>query len=163
VQKCNKYDIWVLLDAHQDLYSKKFCGEGFPDWAVERRSFPAPLKVKMEFDEHGYPKREDCLKVEFATFYLTEDLMRFQEDFFTNKRGLMDSFSNMWKTVAAYMSREPNLLGYEIVNEPIGANAYKHPFETITPGVSNNKYLLEAYKQVYRSIREVDNEHLIFF
>lgn len=27
--------IYTILDAHQDLYSPQFCGNGFPDWAVE--------------------------------------------------------------------------------------------------------------------------------
>ena len=26
--------IYVLVDAHQDLLSRYFCGEGIPDWAV---------------------------------------------------------------------------------------------------------------------------------
>jgi endoglycosylceramidase len=26
----------VLLDSHQDLFNKQFCGEGFPDWTVKR-------------------------------------------------------------------------------------------------------------------------------
>lgn len=34
VQKCNKYGIYVILDAHQDLFNRQFCGEGFPDWTI---------------------------------------------------------------------------------------------------------------------------------
>ena len=79
--------------------------------------------------------------------------MRFQEEFFTNKHGLLDSFSQMWQQVAAYMAREPNLLGYEIVNEPMGANFYRSPTDSLLPGVSNNKFLLPAYEKVYRKIR----------
>jgi len=26
VQKCNKYGIYVILDAHQDLFNRQFCG-----------------------------------------------------------------------------------------------------------------------------------------
>jgi endoglycosylceramidase len=29
-----KYNIRVFLDAHQDVFSRFFCGEGVPDWAV---------------------------------------------------------------------------------------------------------------------------------
>ena len=29
--------IYVLLDMHQDVLNEKFCGEGFPDWAVGRQ------------------------------------------------------------------------------------------------------------------------------
>lgn len=32
----NKHGIWVLLDAHQDLFAKQFCGEGLPTWTAKR-------------------------------------------------------------------------------------------------------------------------------
>lgn len=63
MRKCDKYGISVLLDAHQDLFVRQFCGEGLPVWVVQRESFPAPLKLKMRFDDEGFPLREDCLKV----------------------------------------------------------------------------------------------------
>ena len=34
VQRAAKYGIYILLDMHQDVLSRKFCVEGFPDWAV---------------------------------------------------------------------------------------------------------------------------------
>ena len=33
--RAGKYGIYSLLDAHQDVLSQKFCGEGIPDWAVD--------------------------------------------------------------------------------------------------------------------------------
>jgi hypothetical protein len=38
--------------------------------------------------------------------------MQFQEDFFTDKRGLMTHFVKMWEIVASYMQDEPNMIGY---------------------------------------------------
>lgn len=89
--------------------------------------------------------------------------MKFQEDFFTNQNGLLDHFSKMWQIVASYMSNEPNMIGYEILNEPIGANAYKNVADVLQPGVSNNKYMLSAYKQIYKAIRSVDPNTIVFF
>jgi endoglycosylceramidase len=89
--------------------------------------------------------------------------MQFQQDFFTNKRGLLTHFANMWQTVASYMQDEPNLLGYELLNEPIGANAYKNIANVLQPGVSNMKFLLPAYKILYKAIRAVDSKTIIFF
>ena len=34
VSTAAKYGIYTLLDMHQDVMSRKFCVEGFPDWAV---------------------------------------------------------------------------------------------------------------------------------
>lgn len=69
----------------------------------------------------------------------------------------------MWELVASYMSEEPNIIGYELLNEPIGANAYKNVADVLQPGVSNNKYMLSAYKRVYQAIRNVDANRIIFF
>lgn len=78
MQKCNKFGIYVLLDSHQDLFNRQFCGEGFPDWTIERTNFPFPVPIKMDYDEHGNPNRTKCLSVEFALFYTSQDVMRFQ-------------------------------------------------------------------------------------
>jgi hypothetical protein len=69
----------------------------------------------------------------------------------------------MWEIVATYMSNEPNIIGYEILNEPIGANAYKNVADALQPGVSNNKYMLTAYKRIYKTIRAVDPKTIVFF
>ena len=106
---------------------------------------------------------ESCHQVEFALFYTTEDLNKFQQDFFTNKRGLLDHYTKMWEQVAVYMTQEPNLLGYEILNEPIGANGYKNLANVLEPGVSNNKFLLPAYQKIYAGIRKHDKRNLVFF
>jgi aryl-phospho-beta-D-glucosidase BglC (GH1 family) len=61
------------------------------------------------------------------------------------------------------MSEEPNLLGYEFINEPMGYDAYVSPGDTLLPGSVNNKYLLPAYKRIYQAIRKNDKKGLIFF
>lgn len=61
----------MLLDAHQDLYNRKFCGEGFPDWVIERNNFPFPIPMDLDFDKDGMPNRTKCLSIEFAAFYLS--------------------------------------------------------------------------------------------
>ena len=61
------------------------------------------------------------------------------------------------------MSSEPNIIGYEILNEPIGANAYKSVADALQPGVSNNKHMLSAYKRIYQTIRKDDKNTLFFF
>lgn len=58
----------------------------------------------------------------------------------------------MWQRVAAYMSKEPNLLGYELLNEPIGSNVYRSIPDVIMPGWTNNKFLLPAYTKIYEGI-----------
>lgn len=51
VRLAAKYNIYVILDAHQDLLNRQFCGEGFPDWAVTKTDFPAPQNIELRLDE----------------------------------------------------------------------------------------------------------------
>lgn len=97
-----KYSISVILDAHQDLYSRRFCGEGFPDWLVTRLTFPSPLKVDLRYDQHGNPLKEDCIKIPYNKYYNTEDVNRFSHNFFTNKNEMADKFIKMWINVVAF-------------------------------------------------------------
>lgn len=48
------------------------------------------------------------------------------------------------------MRYEPNLVGYEVLNEPFGGNLYKSPSRFL---VANNKFLIPFYKKVYAKIR----------
>jgi hypothetical protein len=47
----------VLIDAHQDVFSRKFCGEGFPTWLGKVLTFPSPVKIDLEYDSEGYPTK----------------------------------------------------------------------------------------------------------
>ncbi len=46
----------------------------------------------------------------------------------------MDHFVKFWETIAAYMSEQPNLLGYEFINEPLGYDIYLDPSGSLLPG-----------------------------
>jgi len=54
-------------------------------------------------------------------------------------------------------------LGYEFLNEPVGADVYKNPADMLLPGQSNNKYLLPAYRKIVKAIRKHDKKTPIFF
>ena len=43
---------------------------------------------------------------------MTEDVMKLQHDLWSNERGLLDHMVKAWEIVAAYLSSEPNLIGY---------------------------------------------------
>ncbi len=61
VDLASKYNIYTLVEFHQDLFSEKFCADGVPLWAIPNEvseSFPEPLARKAAFNpETGMPTR----------------------------------------------------------------------------------------------------------
>jgi endoglycosylceramidase len=117
----------VILDMHQDLFHRMYCGEGVPDYVYEIceaskadtvKPFPAPLGEPMPTDETGAPALDSCLERDFFTYYFTAEVSHGFQCLYDNTEGLWDHLSNMWKTVAEYFKDQENVLGYEIINEP---------------------------------------------
>ena len=74
--KLGEAGIYVLVDLHQDLFSRYFCGEGVPDWMVKRtnvsgQAFPYPFDWKIPFEPNGYPVLSACLERLFSEYYPT--------------------------------------------------------------------------------------------
>jgi len=155
VQRAARYNITILLDAHQDLGSRKFCGEGLPDWAVNRTDFPSPLPVQISFDEQGYANITDCNKLQFALYYTTNNVRNAFKSFYEDVDGIAESFTNFWRAVADFFKNEPNVLGYELINEPVSFSATKMNIDL--------EYLQPLYKRTHEKIRQVDNDTIIFF
>lgn len=65
-------------------------------------------------------------------------------------------FIKMWVNVVGYFKGEGNVLGYDLINQPSGANVYMNPYDA-WPSVDNNKYLLPFYKNVSKAIRQLDS------
>ncbi len=62
-------------------------------------------------------------------------------------------FCKIWRDIAFHYSNEPVILGYELINEPIAP--YFENMEDL------NSKLETVYKRAVKSIREVDNNHII--
>ena len=82
IQMMENKGIYALLDCHQDVFSRYFCGEGVPDWVAKKlgddivNNFPFPLKKNMSREpDTGYPKLDDCLDTPFFEYYFTQGVM----------------------------------------------------------------------------------------
>ena len=107
------HGIYTLLDAHQDVLSEKFCGEGVPLWAAQPRdtagAFPAPLSGgPYKTDARGYPLRSDCAKHAWADYYFSEAAASAFQGLYTNASGLTSAFADFWAEVRR-ASRPPGL------------------------------------------------------
>ena len=64
--------IFVILDLHQDIWHRKYCGEGVPDYVyescrnsqpAETQPFPQPaVNSSYPVDANGDPALESCLE-----------------------------------------------------------------------------------------------------
>lgn len=82
VEMMENKGIYALLDCHQDIFSRYFCGEGVPNWIAEKlgdtmiKSFPFPIASNITREpDTGYPILDECLKRPFSEYYFTEAVM----------------------------------------------------------------------------------------
>lgn len=102
VSALEKSGIYVLLDMHQDLYTRQGKhGDGAPKWTIADDVVETkPIAIWAE----GY-------------FYM-DSVQREFNDFWTNARGIQDDFIAMWKHLANEMNQFDNIIGYDFLNEP---------------------------------------------
>jgi endoglycosylceramidase len=82
IEMMENKSIYALLDCHQDIFSRYFCGEGVPDWIAEKlgdpmiKTFPFPIALNITREpDTGYPILDECLKHPFSEYYFTEAVM----------------------------------------------------------------------------------------
>jgi hypothetical protein len=96
------YGLLVLLDFHEDGWSKDLCEDGAPAWATV---------VSPGQWEGGLPGG-DC--------HTSNAALSAHENFFANDANeLQEAFAAMYQQFAAHFVNEELVFGYEIFNEPI--------------------------------------------
>jgi endoglycosylceramidase len=88
---------------HQDLYSSVFGGDGSPPWAVCTNGLSTAQLPGRWSNTYASPG----LNTAFAHFW--------NNDVVGNLQGQYDQ---VWGLVARYFSRDPWILGYDLMNEP---------------------------------------------
>lgn len=168
----NSVGISVILDFHQDLFHRQYCGEGVPDYVMEECKLAAPIGTKAfpepvvnetyPIDEDGYPEIASCLSKEFATYYLTSEVGNGFQCLYDNKANLWNALGNYWVIIAQRFKDKSNVLGYELINEPYLGNIYRNP-KVILPGYTESTYLQPMYEFLHSQIRTVDDDKIIFY
>jgi endoglycosylceramidase len=170
VEDMSQYGIYTLIDFHQDLLSEKFCGEGVPVWAAlpklddKHRAFPIPIEPQPFIVDNvtGFPKPEDCDKHSWDVYQLTEAASSAYQSLYDNVDGIQDAFALYWKKLAVTFKSSPNVLGYDLMNEPWCGDIFLDP-SLVIPGKADKKNLEPMYNKVAAAIREVDTSHMVFF
>lgn len=113
VEWAEEYGLYVIVDFHQDAFSRYNiggCGEGFPEWAVYS-------EVPRAEPDNG----EACEGWGTEMIFNT-DHHKTWEHFHKDTEGAKSRYLNMVASVAERMSKHENIIGYELINEPWGTD-----------------------------------------
>ncbi|KAJ3179153.1 hypothetical protein HDU87_003111 [Geranomyces variabilis] len=174
VKACAEERIYVLLEFHQDGFSRRFCGHGMPDWVLEKETrnkswwqklvgFPVPLRWRpVKVDEKGMPDEEEAKGLTWYLLYFTYAVADAFGKLYSNYDGLLDSFAAFWARVAEEFKSESNVIGYEIMNEPWPGNHFKNPF-LLLPGHGSRTTLHAMSTTVATAIRTAHPTAIVLF
>jgi len=134
VAAAKRADVRVLLDFHQDAYSKYVGQDGAPLWAIQ----PPPDKL-LEGPLTDLSSRITSTQVQraFTTFFDPAD---------ATGAKLRARFAAMAAAVAKRVAGDATVVGIDLYNEPVASEAQLRPF----------------YEQVGAAIRKVDPGRLIY-
>lgn len=170
--------IYTLVDAHQDVFARKICGEGVPDYYAANLTdkCEGPFggifqmlgacnpfsELHYQDDQNGNPLLSDCAKKMFAWYYSTPEAADAFSRLYTNKDSYQDWFLKYWDHVTKTIGGNPYIVGYDIINEPLAANMITEPWTAI-PGVNDYVNLSPMYQKAQAIMSENDPEAVVFF
>ena len=125
VRTCNRYGMWVIIDSHQDVWSRWTGGDGAPRWTMER----------LGMDPDVFPHTRSALTQGRMMWFTNSTLYgagtmfalffggnRFAPATRVNGMGVQDwlqsAYIKAWCKVAEALANEKNVLGFEPMNEP---------------------------------------------
>jgi len=173
--------VYTLLDMHQDLLSRHYCGEGIPEHYVDSlladpssklsktKAFPFPQQLwkPMALNQTGYPSLQDCLSTSnFANYYVTEKVGALFATLYDPSSNLHQGFLKYWGHVAAHFAGSgPQVLGYELLNEP--STLCLNGWTSCAPLASlgndyENKFLAPLYRAAAEQIRRFDRRPIFY-
>ena len=180
-------DIHVILDMHQDCWSPRYCSaHGIPTEYSQPyntsdyhpggpRAYPEPV-VTPQYGPHGeLTNCHDIGKHVFgwASCYPTYAIGAAAQRLYDNSDGILDRFGEFWRLIAGRLKAYPNVLGYELLNEPwLGdvplsfgeIDPLTNPnWDLWFPKISDSRNMAKMYKILHEYIRQVDNDSIIFF
>jgi endoglycosylceramidase len=131
----------VIVDSHQDVMSRRFCGDGVPDWVLRPQ-------------DRERPQRSDCKM--WNVHYFGAATLNNLDRFYANEDGLQDSYALFFKMLAERYRNEPGVIGFEPMNEPMpggrGLLQYRQWYGQ----------LFGLYEKVAAEVQAVDRRYLIF-
>ena len=140
--------VYSVLDLHQDIFSAKLCGEGFPSWAPVAQGegvlpFPMPGGKPLPHDKHGVPEGCGANGGAWWQYYIADATGKSFQRLYDGKNdsGLREAMKLHWTTVAEAFRHHPGVLAYELLNEPWVGDHVGHPLRLAHPVIFPPKIL----------------------
>jgi endoglycosylceramidase len=102
----HEHAFYVLLDMHQDAYSKEIGEDGEPLWAI----VPPPTQLLQGPYDDSRRLTAQVLNAGYSFF---------DDDLATDGRDLQGAYTTAVQQVVAHVVGDPAVLGYEAFNEPV--------------------------------------------
>ncbi|MER6612604.1 cellulase family glycosylhydrolase [Streptomyces xantholiticus] len=138
-----KHRIHVLVDAHQDVFGPAFGHRGIPEWATRTDGLPFEPHPDDWFAEYFEPA------VQRAFTHLYED------------RDLRLAQTRMWRVLADRFEDHPAVIGYDLINEPMGEMREGEDMATAARRIEAQQ-LTPMYNRLADAVRSVDRENWLF-
>ncbi len=107
IRLCEKNEVYVVVEPHQDELHPTLCGEGVPDWWAEKHvpitDFPVPVQASA-FGKSP-PGRALCDQHSSFSYIWTHDCARAFQALYRS-----DEFSDFWVNVARLFGKENAVL-----------------------------------------------------
>ena len=151
VQTLGRHGIKSLLDLHQDLFTQRYQGEGLPDWMAIDNGLPAEPTT-------GFP----------GNYFAMPALWRAFDNLWANAAGpggvgLRDRVAQAWAHVATAFRSDPDVLGYDLFNEPFPGSDYLSCFPPAGCAPDDQSKLAPFMRASMDAIHKVDPKHLAFY
>ena len=128
----------VIVDFHQDLYSRQFGGDGAPPWAIARKG------------------RRIEGRLWFLNYFVSGGVRGSQDAFWADHDGIQSAFLGTARQVMERMREVEGVIGYDMWNEPMSGVA------ALVRGDFEGRWLPEFYRACIRMRDEVDPTRLLF-
>jgi endoglycosylceramidase len=145
------YGIRSLLDFHQDLFTQRYQGEGLPAWMADDSGLPAQPQA-------GFP----------GNYFAMPALWRAFDNLWADAKpvpgpGLRERYAAAWATVAREFRGDPDVLGYDLFNEPYPGSDYLSCFPPRGCPTDDATKLAPFMRASIDAIHRVDPTHLAFY
>ncbi|MDX3738270.1 cellulase family glycosylhydrolase [Streptomyces sp. ID01-15D] len=138
-----KHRVHVLIDAHQDVFGPAFGHRGIPEWATRTDGLPFTPNPDDWFSEYFQP----AVQRAFTHLYEDPDLQRAQ--------------AAMWQVLATRFRDHPAVIGYDLINEPMGELRPGEEPATAARRIEA-EHLTPLYNRLARAVRAKDRSTWIF-